>query len=330
MLHRLSMLVLALAALPSPARADSPHAVHLVYERGEGAEACPDESGLRDAIAARIGYDPVRADADLTIRIELRRVGTTLEAQVRQTRGEDEPLGQRRLTAGLSECRELIDALALEVTLTLDSSKPAPPAAQEGVTPAPEPAAVSAPPADTRVPVTSAPRLEAEAPRPEAPTRIVVAAGLAVTAGLLPRPAPGVVAAVRLQWRRASLGVEGLASLPSSFAFDGGSIGTSLLAGALVGCLHEGWLSGCAVGTSGSLHASSRGYLGATEGSALYLAAGLRAQLEVPVGKGFAVHVHAGLLAPLVRSELLIDQSAAWTSPVVSFDSGLALMHTFE
>jgi hypothetical protein len=48
----------ALAVLSASRWAYATPSARLVYSRGHGAESCPDEHALREAVAARVGYDP--------------------------------------------------------------------------------------------------------------------------------------------------------------------------------------------------------------------------------------------------------------------------------
>src|SRR5579859_7626471 len=75
----------ALGASPSAIAAPS---ARLVYARGPGASSCPDESALRQAVVARIGYDPFFPWAPLTISVELTGTpGGGLQGRVLVERG---------------------------------------------------------------------------------------------------------------------------------------------------------------------------------------------------------------------------------------------------
>src|SRR5688500_17870579 len=54
----------------------------LTYARGAGAEGCPEELTVRQAVAARLGYDPFFAAADKTIVARILRNREELRATV--------------------------------------------------------------------------------------------------------------------------------------------------------------------------------------------------------------------------------------------------------
>src|SRR5262249_43222302 len=124
--------VAAVALLSSPlALAGEPS--RLVYVRGEGASTCPNESTLRQAIAARIGFDPFGAGArpsarEVRVIIDRRAGGLTAIVEVR---GEDGALeGERSIESSASSCEELASAVVVTVSVALDPSARRAPAAQ--------------------------------------------------------------------------------------------------------------------------------------------------------------------------------------------------------
>ena len=64
----ISLLALgALASVPAAAEDATPTA-RLVYQRGAGAESCPDVDVLQQMVSARLGYSPWTADDARTAR----------------------------------------------------------------------------------------------------------------------------------------------------------------------------------------------------------------------------------------------------------------------
>ena len=73
-----SLLVLGAAAAPAHAEP----AGRLVYDRGPGAEACPDEMALRRAVGARLGEDPFDPRLSRTFRLTIAIAGARLRGVV--------------------------------------------------------------------------------------------------------------------------------------------------------------------------------------------------------------------------------------------------------
>src|SRR5579862_6532539 len=68
--RRGAQVIAIMGALASAARAagEQPR-VHLLFVRERGAERCPDEAGVRAAVAARLGYDPFADAAPSTVSV---------------------------------------------------------------------------------------------------------------------------------------------------------------------------------------------------------------------------------------------------------------------
>jgi hypothetical protein len=86
-------------ALLSRAALASPQA-RLVYGRSEGADVCPDESELRKAVAARIGYDPFFPTAPRTVVVTIATRGNHLSASVQLFDDGAHSQGARVLESG--------------------------------------------------------------------------------------------------------------------------------------------------------------------------------------------------------------------------------------
>src|SRR5512142_2782645 len=73
-MRRSFLIYLTLALAPSASiAAEVPRTVQLEYERQEGAAQCPDDAAVRTGVAARLGYDPFRANADDHLRATIRQ-----------------------------------------------------------------------------------------------------------------------------------------------------------------------------------------------------------------------------------------------------------------
>jgi hypothetical protein len=320
---------------PPAAAARPPRvALRLEYTRGAGAaEACPDERGVRGAMAARLGYDPVSAapGALPTVRISVTRQagGFVAVAEKRDPGGRVE-WTRPALVDG--DCRHLIDVLGLSIAIAIDPGAlgPGPSAAILSMEPAPP----ASPPASP-IATPAAPPLST--PRPA--FRFGLRAGLAVATA--PAPAATLAADVGVRGEAWSVSLEGRADLPVTADVDQGvRLRTSVLAGALVPCGHWRWFVGCGVVAVGSLrleavHADPTTALDRTTphaASSVYAAAGARVGLEWPIPSltRLALRLSGEALVTLhpVQGFRTSPEASAWVTPPFAgvFGAG-AVMH---
>ncbi|NOU28215.1 MAG: hypothetical protein HOO96_09960, partial [Polyangiaceae bacterium] len=92
----------------------------LTYVRGEGAAACADEASLRQAVAARLGYDPFRPVAENAVSVDVRRVGPRFVAHVKLIDADSKERGDRELQSKSDDCGDLTSTLALTISIALD------------------------------------------------------------------------------------------------------------------------------------------------------------------------------------------------------------------
>ncbi len=52
-----------------------------MYRRGQGAERCPDEPAVREAVKVRLGYDPFRSEAARTVTATITKRRSALGAR---------------------------------------------------------------------------------------------------------------------------------------------------------------------------------------------------------------------------------------------------------
>jgi hypothetical protein len=294
--------------------------VRLDYVRGPGTESCPDERGLRGAIAGRLGYDPAQpaslASASLpTLRVSVARQdgGFVARAEKRNSAGRVE---WTRPALTDADCRHLIGVLGLSIAITLD------PGASGMVTPAtPEPARVEPPTPSPTAPAVdrASPPLPAPLQRPN--IRLGVRAGVAGGAG--PSPAATLAADIGVRGAAWSVSLEGRADLPATASVDtGAKLRTSVLAAALVPCGHWWWLAGCGIVSLGTLRAESVNLAHGKDDSGLYAAAGLRAGLEWPIPSlpRLALRLSGEGLVTLrpVTARRSDDGRAVWKAPPVA------------
>ena len=227
------------------------------------------------------------------------------------------------------ECGELLLALALAISITLDPLHVESVAENKPISP-PEVA-----PEEPPVPVEPEPRPVAEQPRfaraerlprrpPAAPREPVTWHVAAAAIGAL-EAAPQLtwggklgLAARRGRW---SLGVEAWSTLPAAETGPwGGEVRVRLLSAALTPCLRAvGGLSLCALGSLGSMRAEGHGVEAPRTETVLHATAGGRAMFTLPLGPRFELLANADLAAALNRPRFQLDQAEVWRpGPVVA------------
>lgn len=196
--------------VPSAAHA-SPSA-RIVYQRGAGAERCPDEAVLRATVAARLGYDPFRDEDERTVRARVTRpMGGPFRADLELVDRDGASQGKRQLISQSGECDELFLAMTLAIGIAIDplhDGAPPPSApAPATVVPAlpPPPIAPSAAPAAPAV----RDRASESPARATRGVRFVPWAAALGSVGIVPGPSWGALIGVRGQWTAFSLGLEG-------------------------------------------------------------------------------------------------------------------------
>jgi hypothetical protein len=312
-----------LTAAPSFARVPT----RLVYSRTPAASDCPDEATLAAAVAARLGYEPFSPWGDQTILATVTRSGGIVVGRAELIDHDGIAQGSREVKN--PECSELLLALALAISITLDPLHVEPVAEIKPVFP-PE---AAAPPQEPQAPTEPRPQL-AEAPvaRAERPsTRVVetlrepvtwhVAAAAIGALEAAPQLALGGRLAVAARLGRWSLGVEAWSTLPTTQAnVLGGEVRVRLLSAALTPCFRlVGGLSFCALGSLGSMRAEGRGVETPRTENVLYATAGGRALFALPVGERFELLANADLAATLNRPRFQLDQAEVWRpGPVVA------------
>jgi hypothetical protein len=314
----------AAALAARPAAAAPP--VRLVYARGPGAETCPDEGRLREAIAARVGYDPFFPVADLTVSVEVKRDAGELDGRIvllaaGREKGSQIIRAARGIT-GHGECESLLDSIALAVSVALEGL--APRAAEEPTPHEPPPSAKEAealPAAPPPPPSSAMAAIPAAAPS-EAPSRrerlsLAVAPGLRASYGAWPVVAfaPDLAVEATLAWL--GLGVEGRFDLPASVVVGGPDEQASVerLSGSIVPCAHFRSLRGCAIATLGETWARGGADIAnASTATALYAAFGGRAGVEVTLSSRLRLLGTIDLVGVATPTTVQVGQGSTATS----------------
>ncbi len=311
------------------ASAESPPAVRLLYTRGPGAEACPEQAAVRDAVAARIGYVPFDERAARLVIVAVASASPTLHARIELGVPTGTIVGLRELSSTSRDCKELAAAVELALSIAIDPlsfTRPAgarpPPSSRahlraeaQGSAPRSEVRATASPPVEER------PRLQ-----------IAASVGGVLAIGSAPSVAGGIALQGRLQWRWASIALEGRVDLPAYLDVAGGRVSTSLLLASVLGCGHYRWLFGCLEVGAGAMRAAGHGIPDAESVTLAYAAGGVRLGTELPLHRLFALRLHGDLLAVFTRATLRETSTRAeiWSTPAVSGAFGMAAVGRFR
>ena len=324
------LVFLVLVGVEATARAaPREHAtVRLSYARGRGADQCPDEGALRDAVSARLGYDPFDDHAPRLLVAEVHRSGRSLAGHVELQDASGTVQGRRDLRAEGNDCAELATAMSIAVSLGIDplsALEPSPPPSPAAAEPPPAPSVPA--PAVVVPPAPPSPSLPVEAPSPSVPVHLRFGLGTMLSWGISPAiPSIGVAVDAGIRRGLWSLGLEGAGNWQTQTATDGASgVKSSLTLISLVPCVHVSIALGCALGGVGSLAAS--GVVSSPlSSSSLFADAGVRLGIEWPLTRWLLVAVHADGLATFTHVTYHLDNQIPWSTPPVSGALGLGVV----
>jgi hypothetical protein len=332
-----------LAARPAPAQSAGEVVAVLRYLRDPSASRCPDESALRGAVAARLGYDPFHAEAPLTIMVSITRAQRGLRARVWRESPNAPPSTPRTLESPHLDCAELAGVVALTVAIAVDpitaagaqpsaapsaSSSPAP--VSEGSSAPPEPSA--APRSAAAIEASPSPSPSSAPPRSgdSATIHPTVRVGILGSLGFQPIAAVGFSAAGGIRWRAYSLELEATATIPSAVTdANGVRARAGVFTGAIVPCAHVGWFAACGIVMVGAMRGEIEN---ATPNSIAtpFAAVGARAALNLRIAGPFRFYAHADVLAALTPTELRLDGATIWSSFPVSGTLGAGVAVHFR
>jgi hypothetical protein len=344
MMARLPLHLLAVAFLLTAKIAFAFPSSRLVYARGDGAESCPPEAFLRQAVAARLGYDPFFVSADKTIIAEIARDRSELRGRVALVDERGLVQGAREFRLPPGQCDELVATMALAVSIAVDPTLDSPvieTAAASAATAASRKADATAEATKKMPEPRPAPKLERDTPAPwpvappgsPPPGGLETRAGLSLTSsfGTAPATAFGIAGSFGILLERFSLSVEGRRDFAASVSVpEGGTAGASLWVGSLVSCFHLKFWFGCGLGAIGSLHATGANLIASRAGNALYAAAGARVGVEVRLGGPIFFRPELEALANLSRVEFRVDETTPWKASPVSLMIGTGLFFSFR
>ena len=298
------------------------------YERGPGAELCPDASVMRGLVGGHLGYDAFDDAAALQIRCRIIAQRPRLQAVVNVIDRASGRSGERKLASANVNCTELADAAALAIAIAIDPLLPPTRASIEK----PSDENMAALPDDesstpSRLPSVSDHANHQEEARPSREQRSVplifsIGAGAALSYALQPTPALAVNLAFAARRGALSVGLEGAWRPPSHLTFSGGTIAAQLLDATLLGCGHYGEMNACFVADGGVLVGSAEGYLRSAHDATPFVAAGFRAGWQPRLFGNGSVLIYVSGLVPLVRTTLWIDPASVWTMPRFAGQAG--------
>ncbi len=299
----------------------------LVYVRGPGASSCPGESELRQAIAARVGYDPFLPAAPLTILVEVTAEGGALRGRIVLGTGGIEKGAQTidgaRRPNDTASCEDLVASIALAVSVALDADGTAAAAA-----PAKPPEVLPKPPEEAAAPVpTPASPLESRlvaAPVAVAPAssrgRIAlwVALGPRFSLGDWPVLAVAPDLFAELRSGRLGLGIEGRydATLSPVTVGAGEQASVQKWTGSIVPCAHIDWFVPCAVATFGETRAQGDNVAGATTATSPYVAMGGRLGVDVKLVTRFHLLGTLDVVGVATPTRIQVGSNTATSGPV--------------
>ena len=294
----------------------------LTYVLAEGAGDCPSRHGLLAAVAERLGYQPFVDKAEEEVRVQLRAEGSFYSADIMLLGADGRPRAERTVAASVAGCDQMIDALALAISLALDPDAigrvQRPRRAPEG-------------------PATRATRLAYEMHRgapslaPEAHVSQNAqgswhaGARLAVTWGQTPSVSPliEVTAEYHDAWWavRAALG----ATLPMERDYEGDAYRGSRVSVSASGCGSVAWFQGCLFMSAGVLHLSGSGFVNARSVVLPCVGAGARAMVSLALSKRTSLAFHTEVEIPMIQAEARVADVLLWTSQPLGISAGLGL-----
>ena len=341
----LGVACLGMAVLATARNAYGGGSARLVYARAPEASSCPDESALRSAVAARLGYDPFFPWAKQTVVVQVWRESRQYKARLQLVDAAGLAHGTRTLASGQPGCAELFDAAALAISIAMDSlpkDEPPPTKADGAGSTAQGPpndsanaddAATAPAPAFAAAPAAATPTVEpAPAPPPAGPAlRVDLGVDLLGVTGVEPGPTVGGAAFAGLRGRTVSASVEVRGDAPASTASASspGRVRAWSLQAALVPCARYRAASFCAVGVLGQLHAQSTGITDPRAADGLFVAAGARVGFDWPLSERFSLRTHLDATVDLDRAHMQIGGKPAWTAPPLAGTAAAGLVAHF-
>ena len=321
----------------------------LAVTREASAADCPGEQVLRNAVGARLGYEPFDAGASSELTVVFRRQGTTLHAVIVLKDETGNVKGERTISSRRGDCDEVAAATTLTISILLDprsglakEPESAPPPAREPS--APVPAASSTPPnfpARAAGPSLLPPRAisvphETELAPPAGPINLVLSADLTSSLGNSPGPSFGFLFGAGVEHRLWSASAELRLDLPAdSLGIEIDDLSdtaglhrarTHFTALNLVPCARFGLGYACGVVALGLLRSETLRQ-GSPQAKSAYFHAliGPRVGLGIPLSRSVSLAAHLEASYALTESTLRAADTDVWTTPSVLAQLGIGL-----
>ena len=308
-----------------------------MYARGPGAENCPGQAAVREAVKKRLGYDPFFPSSDKTIIARVLREAARLRGEVELIDEHGTQVGRREFSAPVDQCNQLVHAMALSISIAIDPKSaetyhqgPEEPPAKDSAVNQREPKEAVAvepvpPGAGDRAADGPAPRAKASAAAP--PWQWSVGLGPTLQFRSLPQTALGASAFAALRRSAWSLALETELDLPVTTIEQNVELASSSFAIRAMPCRHWGVASACQVTAlrwlSATGSASERG------GSAPSLALGARLGLELRLSRVFSALAYGDLLVTVVPVRLSSEGREIWEMPLLCGGVGIAAVAHF-
>jgi hypothetical protein len=321
-------------AAPARAEAEQRQTATLTHAREVGAEACPDEQALKDAVSGRLGYVPFQDSAPRRIDVTFSKAGGKLVATLRVERA-DAPAKTRKLESAPGECTELAQSVALAISVAIDplgGARPteAPPAIEpeppQTPSPAPPPPVRSEPQhADRPQAVAPAPKPVDRSPVGEARWSPLLVAVARAALGELPEFSPGAGVGLGLFRGWLSLALWADVALPLAGEAGAGAYDAALAGATVRGCWHARALFVCALARGARLSAEGRDVDRPRSDAALTAGAGAGAGVRARLLPSVDAALGVDGLAQLSRVSLELDGRTFWSQPPASVAGWLSL-----
>jgi hypothetical protein len=297
------------------ARAETLPFGEIAVRHAAGAESCPSE---RELVERTLSLGVARADAPpepLRVEVSFERAGSDYVARIRSS---GRKTGERELRESGPECRPLLDATAVVLSVLLDLLPP------EQVAPEPTAAAPTPPPKPAPPPPPPPPAQPSEPPRvpaktPDSTPSWSWGAGVRVAGGagyglLGDAVSPWLSGGAFVQFLGIEASLEGLFVPERSIDFRGGVVDVALLGGMLEGCYEEdvqgiSWLRAGACGGFGLgvLSAAGRGFDDEDESTDLWMAAGVSLDGRAALTRALGVRAELSSLFFPIEQTLSVE-----------------------